>query len=132
MSKEGWTLLEDVEGPAEISAGNLELVPFLKEGERYIEGEELVRRARGELRANLGQRHAEYLLEHQEEIPEEFRKYYLAFPGTVWRDRDGVRYVACLYWRGRRWYPDFYWLARVFASRAGLVRPREQHLVPGI
>jgi hypothetical protein len=75
MRAEGWTLLEDVEGVADISAGNLELVLSLKDGERSIKGEELVRRARGELRANLGQRHAEYLLEHQAEIPEEFRKY---------------------------------------------------------
>ena len=70
MRKEGCTLLEDVEGPGDISIGNLELVPFLEGGERSINGEELVRRARGKLRANYGQRHAEYLLDHQTEIPE--------------------------------------------------------------
>lgn len=125
MRKEGWTLLEDVEDPAEISAGNLDLVPFLKKGESRIDGEELVRRARGELRANLGQRHTEYLLEHQDEIPEEFRKYYLAFTGTVWRGRSGYRRAACLCWRGKRWDLDFYWLDSDFRSGDRVVRPRE-------
>lgn len=125
MRKERWELLEDIEGPVGISVGNLEIVSFLKDGERYINGEELVLRARGELRANLGQRHAEYLLEHQEEIPEEFRKYYLVFTGTIWRDRRGDRCVAYLRWRGERWDLRFGWLDDDFRSDARLVRPRE-------
>src|SRR3989344_4444850 len=63
MRKEGWKLLED--------------------GESSILGEELVVRAREEFKINYGQHDAEWLLEHQDEIPEEFRKYYLVFTGTV-------------------------------------------------
>jgi len=95
---EGWTLLQDV-GFNPIDPVNLELVSFLKAGEqRGIFGEELARRAREELQANLGQRHAEYFLEHQDRIPEEFRKYTLLFPGTIWRDLKGVKHIAMMNW----------------------------------
>ena len=125
--KEGWELLEDVEGPDPETAlaNGLEGVTFLKDGEQYVNGEELVRRARGELKANLGQRHAEYWLEHQEAIPEELRSCYLVFTGTIWRDRDGYRCVPGLAWGGLRWDLDFTWLGRGFRSYARLVRPRE-------
>ena len=80
-TRDGWELLEDVDF-APIDPGKLELVPFLNQGETII-GTEMARRAK-ELRANLGQRHAEFLLEHQAKIPKEFRKYYLVFTGTKW------------------------------------------------
>lgn len=124
MTKEGWELLEDVGGEP-IPASKLELVPFLKEGEEYIKGEELVRRAREELNANLGQRQVEHLLERQEEIPEEWREYYLVFTGTIWCDRGGPRYVPCLYWYGGRWYLYFRWLDRGFDRLGRLLRPCE-------
>lgn len=124
MRKEGWKLLEDT--PRSItSAKDLELVPFLKDGENSIRGEELVLRARGELKANYGQHDAEYILEHQEEIPEGFRKYYLVFTGTVWEDSDGGRGVAYLRFGGERWVLSFSWLDDVFGSDDRLPRPRK-------
>jgi len=127
MRKEGWKLVEDVEGPDPETAlaNGLEGVTFLKDGEQYVNGEELVRRARGELKANLGQRHAEYWLEHQEAIPEELRSCYLVFTGTIWRARNGDRRVPCLRWGGTRWGLYFSWLAYDFGSDDRLVRPRE-------
>ena len=127
MHKERWTLLEDVQDPDPETAfvNGLESVPFLENGERRINGEELVLRARGKLRANYGQRHAEYFLEHQEKIPHELRKYYLVFTGTVWRDRLGRRYVPYLYCDGERWGLHFSWLVSVFGSNDRLPRPRE-------
>lgn len=123
MAKEaGWTLLEDTREPWPIST--LDLVPFLKGDEHYTGGEEMVRRAE-ELHANLGQRHAEFLLEHQEVIPPEFRDYYLVFPGTVWRARDGRRGVAGLCWRGERWGLRFDWLESGFHGSCRLLCPRE-------
>lgn len=122
--KDGWELIEDVDfTPFDIS--KMELVPFLKAGENSINGEEMVRRARTELRANLGQRHAEHLLEHQDKIPEEFRKFYITFTGTVWRRPDGLRRVACLYWYGGRWSLDFRWLGNDWHSFDRLPRLRE-------
>jgi len=121
MTKEGWTLLGDAREPWPISTADLEPVPFLKEKE----GEELVRRSREELHANLGQRHAEYLLENQDEIPEELRKFLLVFPCTIWRDRRGNRRVPYLFWGGGRWQLGFDWLGGAFVSVCRLLRPRK-------
>lgn len=123
--KDGWELLEDVVGFNPISPTKLELVSFLKPGEISVGGEEMIRRAREELGANLGQRHAEYLLEHQQGIPQEFRKYCIVFTGTVWRYPDGGRSVADLYWDGLRWILHFVWLGHVWFSSDRLARLRE-------
>lgn len=127
MRKDGWTLLEDVQDPDPETAfaNGLESVPFLEYGEECIDDEKLVLRARGKLRANYGQRHAEYLLGHQEGIPEEFQKYYLVFTGTVWRAPDGCRRGAYLYWYGGHWHLDFFWFDHLFRPVDRLVRPRE-------
>jgi hypothetical protein len=133
FTKGGYELGEDV-GEAELFLpSQLELVSFLKRGflikrgEDYISGEELVKRAK-ELKANLGQQQAEYLLEHQEEIPEEWQRYCLVFTGTVWRDRHGDRSVPCLGWDGRRWCLSLHWLEFGWYSEClfcRLLRPRE-------
>jgi|SRR3989338_3241729 len=124
MRKEGWKLLEN--SPRRItSVAGLELVPFLKKGESSIGGEELVRRARAELDANCGQEDAEFLLEHQKEIPEEFRQFYLIFTGTVWGGSGGGRDVAYLFFDGERWCLDFHWLGLDFHSGGRLLRPRK-------
>jgi len=125
MSKEGWTLLEDEREPWPISIADMELVSFLEEGESYVSGEEMIRRSREELNANLGQRHAEFLLEHQEEIPKEFRECSLIFPRTIWRDRCDCRLVAYLRWCGKRWCLGFGWLGNDFYDSVRLLRPRE-------
>ncbi len=122
--KNGWKLLEHV--PRGLtSVSDLELVPFLKSGESSIRGEELVRRSRLELNTNYGQEDAEWLLEHESEIPAEFRPFYLVFTGTVWGDAFGRRSVAYLYFFGERWLLFFYWLGGGFLSVVRLVRPRK-------
>jgi hypothetical protein len=125
MAKEGWTLLADARDPWPISVGNLELVSFLMDDDDGIIGGENVAARAVALNANLGQRHAEYLLDHQDEIPEEFRKFYLIFPGTKWRDRSGYGRVPYLYWIGGQWYLLFFWLGHDFYSSDRLLRPRE-------
>ena len=122
-TRDGWELLEDV-GFTSIDPGKLELVQFLEQGETIIVGTEMARRAK-ELRANLGQRHAEFLLEHQAKIPKEFRKYYLVFTGTKWRGPDGRLGVAYLYWRGGQWVLYFGWLESDWSSVGRLPRLRE-------
>lgn len=120
--REGWILMEDTNNTKLFLPSQLKLVSFLREGEIYISGEELVKRAK-EMGANLGQAQAEHLLKHQQEIPEDWEKfyYYLLFAGTSWRDRDGRRYVPCLY-RRRRWGLSFYCF---FGSSGRLLRPRK-------
>ena len=123
MRKEGWKLLEHT--PRRInSVTDLELVPILKSGETYVNGEEMLRRAREEFNANLGQEDAEWLLEHQNEIPKEWRSHYLTFTGTLWRGDGGSRGVSCLHWHGGRWRLDFGWLEGGWGSDDRVLRLR--------
>lgn len=125
MRKEaGWELVEDATEPVEIRIGDLELASFLYQHETFVSGEEMRNRAKG-MGVMLGQRHAEYLLGHQEEIPAEWQKYYLVFPGTVWRGRNGGLSVPYLDWLGGRWYLSFGWLGPDFRSGVRLLRPRK-------
>lgn len=125
MRKEGWKLLENV-GRRINSISDLELVSFLKSGEDYINGEEMLRRAR-ELDANYSQEDAEWLLEHQNEIPVEMRKYYIVFTGTVWQGSYGYLRVPCLYWfeNDRCWCLNFPWLGDGWYSFDRLPRLRK-------
>ena len=123
-TKDGWKLLENASRKIS-SIGDLELVTFLKKGENSINGKEIVRRARVELDANYGQEDAEWLLEHQNEIPVEFREYYIVFTGTIWQHAVGHRNVLYLHWSGRHWYLYFLWLDDGWYSDARLVRPRK-------
>lgn len=122
-TKDGWTLFSTTPNTKKFSAKELELVSLLGKGESHIAGEEMMKRSKS-LKANLNQHHAEYLLEHQDEIPKEWRSYSLVFSGTVWRGSYGDRRVACLYWGGKRWILYFYWLAIGWRSDDRLVRPR--------
>lgn len=122
--QDGWTLLEHAPRKL-VSASDLELVPFLRDGESAIRGYDLIGRARYELDANYGQEDAEFLLDHQDKIPVQFRKYYLVFTGLVWRVSGRRRYVPCLDWGGGRWFLHFRWLDRDFDSDGRLVRPRK-------
>lgn len=126
MTKEKWTLLEDVEGdiPEGVSTPNLELVEFLNEGESSVVGEEMKKRS-VELNGHHGQKLAELLLRNQVQIPKEWRGKYLAFPGTVWQDPDGSRGVPCLDWSGDRWCLSFRWFDFGWGSDDRLVRLRE-------
>ena len=123
MTKEGWTLPDgDIEyRPGEVE---LEFCEFLKFGESWIKGTEMAKRA-VKLGANLGQKHAEALLENQNLIPPEFRHFYLTFPGTVWLDSSGDRHVPCLSWYGEQCSLLFHWLEFDWRSRDRLLRPRK-------
>lgn len=123
MAKEDkWKLESDLE--YEAGEVTLELVKFLKPGENWVKGTVMAERSK-ELGANLGQKHAEALLENQHLIPEKWRKYYLVFPGSVWQRRDGDRTVSYLHWSGEQWCLDFYWLDDDFYSDYRVLRPRK-------
>src|SRR3989344_127387 len=84
QAKDGLKLEEDI--PFDGKPFVPDIVEFLKPGEPYVGGDVIRQRVK-ELNANLGQHHAEYLLDHQDLILKEWRgKYYLTFPGTVWQD----------------------------------------------
>ena len=122
MTKEGWELLQDVKYKA--GEVQLKLVEFFKPGESSVRGDVMAERAK-ELGANLGQKHAEFLLENQHLIPVKFRKFYLTFPGTVWRDLHGDRRVLYLLWCGGRWCLNFEWLKSVWHGYGRLLGLRK-------
>ena len=121
--KDGWELLENTS--RRLTTASINGISFLKENESSINGEEMVRRARMELDANYGQEDAEWLLEHQKEIPVELQNFYLPFPGTIWRGASGGRLVPYLDRDDVQWVLNFRWLGRVWNSRGRLVVPRK-------
>lgn len=125
MTKKGWTVVGDVSDPESISVDALELIAFLKKGEQWISGGEMLARAR-ELGTMLGQPHAEFLLDHQAEIPKEWQEHHIVFPGTVWHDPDGLLSVPSLYWRGGQWHFVFDWLGWGAEIRWSAVRLRNK------
>ena len=117
--KDGLMLLENQ--PRRIS-GAIIGIPFHKDGEDNVNGEETVRRSRiPSLDANLGQEDAEWLLENQDNIPTELRNFVLIFTATIWQYRDGDRIVPCLDWGGGGWCFGFRWLG---SSWGGFRLPR--------
>jgi hypothetical protein len=103
---EGWQMLEDQSEPAQISADSIEMVLFIEEGQPDLIGEDMVEHVLA-IPSRLGQRHAEYLMEHQGMIPEEFRRYSVIFPGTIWTDSVGNHYVPYIKYRQEEWTIDF-------------------------
>ena len=71
-TKHGWVLVESTPKPKKFTM-DLELVSFLKDGESYITGEEFLKRAK-DMKAEMNQYDAEYLLEHQDKIPKEWQR----------------------------------------------------------
>lgn len=45
----------------------------------------------------------DYLLEHPQLIPEEWKDKDVFFWGTIYRNIRGNQFVRCLHWGGRRW-----------------------------
>lgn len=119
--KDGWELMEGV--PMKIGTGEttFELAEFLHKGEERVNGDVMMARAK-ELGGITDQHYAELLLARQAEIPEEWRNFYLVFPGTVWRDPRGDHDVPCLRWNGDRWYLHWFWLVGGWDSDIRLVR----------
>ena len=127
-----------------IEYSSLELKPFfpeiikiLKPKELWLSGDEIKRRA-GKHNAHLGQWHADYLSwvtdpenrdtrnlqSHEKAIPEEWQKYNLFFPGTVWRNAEGHEYVPYLHFWYTWWLVEFRWLNTSWYPKDRFVRIR--------
>ena len=70
-----------------------------------------------EMNGLLGQWQAEYALEHQDQLSDEFQRFSLVFPGTVWKSPDGNHQVPCLTYRQGQWDLIFGILEGGFDSR---------------
>ena len=112
-----WKVVEHKKGgQLEWNSDNVQL--FLAEGQkegRYIEGNQLRKELEGQsvLNANV----LDYLLDHQELIPESWKGRYVFFWDTIYRRRSGGDLcVRALCFRGRRWDWRYDWLDRVFGD----------------
>jgi hypothetical protein len=116
----GWECKEPVKGEGEFE---LEFKEFLRKGESYLDGEDMVKRAK-ELGVDSGLRHLEAVLREQDKIPVEMRQF--CFVSTeVWLDSNGHRGVWFLRWIGDCWVLHYYWLYNRFVFRYRLVAPRK-------
>jgi hypothetical protein len=115
-----WKLLRDlVDDKGEFKP---ELLNILEAGERYIDEADAAARIYEEGNCLAGQRHAEAMLRDPAKIPEEFKSYELLFPGTVWQDSRGVKYVACLRCYKDIWAMDFHALKNGHNENQRIVR----------
>lgn len=120
VSKKGLTIIEDIGGVG-IPVAELELVSFFKGNEKYVSGKTIFQRSQ-KLGINLGQNQVEYLLDNQKEIPNNWRKYYLVFPKTIWKDRSSMLYFLFLYWDSKSWRVNFKWFLHAWPSNTRLLR----------
>ncbi len=113
---QGWTVEEHKKGGMfewNLDKVRLHLSPNQKDG-KVIQGHKLREELVNEpaLKANV----LDYLLAHQELIPEEWKGKYIFFWGTVYRDSDGCLCVRYLCWGGGRWVWGCRWLGAGFGD----------------
>lgn len=87
-----------------MNINDFELYDFLKPGEDYVKGDVMLERAGKNIAAKED---VDWLLKHQNEIPKEWRRFYLL---TNWRHPDSPENVCCVYWGDGRWVADWGWL----------------------
>jgi hypothetical protein len=119
----GWTLIEDVTEPSSVALDTIELQFIIEEGGPDLLGEEMVEYVEKISTPKLGQRHAEFLLDHPDQISEEFQRLSLIFLGTVWRGPEGNHHVPCLSYYQGAW-------EITFGILEGGVEARDQMVVP--
>ncbi len=100
----------------EVDLTKVRMEPMLEEGERYVQGEEKLRRLKKAKHIRLDAKVFQTLWENQDLIPATWKEKtngnttYIYFDGTVIRSPSGHRYVLCLCWDGVRWDWLFDWL----------------------
>lgn len=121
-----WKVIKDV-SPTEFQVKDLEFVTFVKEGELLVNYKVARKRAIG-LKANFGIADAQYLLEHQKEIPAEFfeTEERIVFPGTLLRDKGGSLMVGYLFLGiDGRWHGAFRGIYGPWGSHEYLARRKK-------
>ncbi len=101
----------------------LELKEFLRKGESYLDGKDMVKRAK-ELDIDSGLRHLEAILREQDKIPVEMRRFCL-ISTQVWLHSSGNRFVWYLSWCGKHWVLGYYSLSHILNSDYRLVASRK-------
>ena len=103
---EGWKIESHDTALGKIDLKDCTLYLSEKQKNGYIKGIELQKELKNPLNATV----LDYLLEHQELIPEEWNGKYVYFWGTVYRNPDDDLCVRCLSFDEGRWDWDYGWL----------------------
>jgi MoxR-like ATPase len=122
------TSLGTIEWSKEVYKDSLFLSPE-QIAKKSIKGEKLLESIKKEKIPVLNASVLDYLLEHKDEIPEEWkekmpdgRTKYIYFWGTIFRGSDGDRLVRSLDWDGSDWDDDGSWLGHDWADNEPAVR----------
>lgn len=97
--------------------------PLKSDEKYYIPLKEAIKHAKKE-GINITQKDLEWLKKHQDEIPQDWKEYWL-YATEILEDPDGRRCVPCLDWYDGRWILHFLRLGSDFGRSARFVRPRE-------
>jgi len=118
---QGWTIDEQDERSLtlnQVDLAKIQLEHMLKKDERWIKGEEKLKRLKKAGYVRLDAKVFQILWEDQALIPESWKEKtngnttFIFFDGTVFRDPGDYRYVLYLCWRDGRWGWDDDWLER--------------------
>lgn len=103
---DGWTIeSHEKMGKIDVTKLALHLAPQQESG--WINGLELNKSLKGK---GLNATVLDYLLEHPDLIPEDWKEKYVYFHGTVYRDSGGDLCVRYLYFIGGHWQAGSDWL----------------------
>jgi hypothetical protein len=131
-----WTIEEEDEralGITELDFTQVRFETCLRDGERYIKGEEKLRRLKEDGRIRLDAKIFQTFWENKHLIPPAWKEKrkddmtkddmtLIFFDGTILRSPDGILYVLCLYWDDGQWGWSVRWLAdNCYVSRPSAV-----------
>lgn len=103
---EGWTVESHKKGGMlEWDPSKIELYLSEKQKTGWIKGEDLLKELEG--KNVLNGCVLDYLLKHQELIPESWKEKFVYFFGTVYRDPSGGRRLLSLCWGDGGWSWDY-------------------------
>ena len=112
--EDGWKLIQNNNSTGECSLGVVELlmgVPTSVSSPLEINN-----------KSNLGQLHAEQLMEDQKVVPWQWRQFILIFPGTLWENSFGERRVPHMIYANNRWNFGYSSVKLVANSQFRIVR----------
>jgi hypothetical protein len=108
ISYEGWTIESHKKmGKLKWNPKNVELYLSEKQKDGYISGINLQKELENKLVLNACV--LDYLLKHQNLIPDSWKGRYIFFWGTIYRNSNGYLFVRCLFWCDGGWYWGSYW-----------------------
>lgn len=106
----GWTV-ESHKGAGKIEWNPEKFQLYLFDKQRnggYIKGFDLQKELESQTPMNANV--LDFLLEHQDLIPEDWKRKYVTFFGTVYRESDDDLYVRYWYWYDGALQSHYYWL----------------------